>query len=285
MNIILIAPIGLRPRDEHEERLEHVLLAVVDLALGELGLDVLELVADADAARLGAAADRDGVDAVGRALAELDRALQRGAQLRERQRVRAGGVAVALVQLADEPGVAQRLERLAELDLTDALERDLLRSRRPVAAAGPSASAVSTVATTIVRLMCRPYPRSRARGQSRHIPCSRPSGSPWRSRRGSAATASKNVAHAAHARVVAVGVEQRPAADHVVGDDQRAGTGEPERLVEVGGVALLVGVDEDQVERPAQARQRFERGRDDDLRRPAAGCGARSPRRAGRTRS
>ena len=49
--------------------------------------------------------------------------------------------------------------------------------------------------------------------------------------------------------VVGGGVEDRAVADDVVADDQRAGPREPQRPFEVARVVLLVGVDEDQVER------------------------------------
>src|SRR6202000_1458327 len=51
------------------------------------------------------------------------------------------------------------------------------------------------------------------------------------------------------ARAAAAGVQDPAAADHVVDHDHRAGTGQPDRVVEVPGVVRLVGVDEDEVER------------------------------------
>ena len=76
--------------------------------------------------------------------------------------------------------------------------------------------------------------------------------------------------------IVAVGVDHRAVADDVVGDDQAAGTGQLERPGEVVGRVLLVGVDEDQIERlaalggelreasrapPPRAARRHRRGR------------------------
>ena len=61
-------------------------------------------------------------------------------------------------------------------------------------------------------------------------------------------------------------IDHLAVADDVVENDHRARTGEPDRPVEVGGVAGLVGVDEDQVERPCS---RF---------RPAGSVSAAAPR-------
>ena len=84
-------------------------------------------------------------------------------------------------------------------------------------------------------------------------------------------------AHALDARVLAVGIDQRAGADHVVGDDHAALTRELERPGEVIGRGLLVGVDEDQVEGSGclgrDLGQLLERGSDaqlDDVSEPRA---------------
>jgi hypothetical protein len=77
------------------------------------------------------------------------------------------------------------------------------------------------------------------------------------------------VADADDGRVVAGGVGHRSAAYDVVGDDQASRAGEVERPAQVLGVAALVGVDEDEVERTGalsrERRQRVEAGADANL--------------------
>ena len=64
-------------------------------------------------------------------------------------------------------------------------------------------------------------------------------------------------------------VYHRPAAHDVVGHDQRAAAGELERPREVLRIALIIGVDEDQVEGATalggQLRKRLERRSDAEL--------------------
>src|SRR3954452_21883898 len=92
-------------RDLHERDLEDLLGAMVDLRLRVGGLDVGDGVADAHAARLRAAGDRDVGDLARRVQREVRDALQRRAELR-RARVRPA----ELTPRADLPhtaGVAQ----------------------------------------------------------------------------------------------------------------------------------------------------------------------------------
>jgi hypothetical protein len=98
---------------------------VVDLGLRERGLDLRDRRADPDAAGLGAAGDGDPLDPARRRAREVDGALERRLEAR-RARVRAAQLA-ALTQAADQPGVAQLAEGLAQLDLADAGRGDLLR--------------------------------------------------------------------------------------------------------------------------------------------------------------
>mmetsp|Transcript_9991 Transcript_9991/g.40505 ORF Transcript_9991/g.40505 Transcript_9991/m.40505 type:complete len:220 (+) Transcript_9991:251-910(+) len=65
-------------------------------------------------------------------------------------------------------------------------------------------------------------------------------------------------AHALDARVVGVRVDDLAVAHDVVDDDERARPAEAQRLVEVGDVALLVGVDEGEIE--GLVSERRERG-------------------------
>ena len=65
--------------------------------------------------------------------------------------------------------------------------------------------------------------------------------------------------------VVVRRVDDRALAHGVVHDDQRARTTQVECVPEVVGVVLLVGVDEAQIERPAQGGKRVERSADLDL--------------------
>ena len=121
----------------------------------------------------------------------------------------------------------------------------------------------------------RPRPR-RAGARTRRSPSRPRSESRWR-RPSPYHLGPGQLVEAAHALddtaavlgVVGAGVEDRPVADDVVADDQRAGPREPQRPVEVVRIVLLVGVDEDQVERAHALRmqlgQRLQRRTDPQL--------------------
>ena len=75
-------------------------------------------------------------------------------------------------------------------------------------------------------------------------------------------------AHPLCPRILAVGLQNRASADDVVDDDHPARPRKLERVREVLGRPLLVGVDEDQVERPGalvdQGAHALERATDAD---------------------
>ncbi len=112
--------------------------------------------------------------------------------------------------------------------------------------------------------------------------------------RGSAPTSSRKRRRADDVRVVVAGIGDPTAPHDVVGHDQGSRAGELERPAEVLGVAVLVGVEEDQVERAVALGDELREGLRAPARRgarrrrrsPPARCSrGRPPRGAGPTRA